>query len=525
MARILWLQNLWIQFYGVMQISAVLKQHGHQCDVHLGDAQSIVDRVREWRPNVVAYSVMSDQWNWVKETSTAIARSGIPTTIVVGGAHGTMYPEATIEHPAINVVCTHEGEYALLELCDAIDSGRDFASTPGLWVRRGGSVHRNGARRKLSSGELAALPFADRDLYRKYQHFRTYPFETFVGSRGCPYRCSFCAVPTLNAAIGHAKPTSYCPPERLVEETKSARDRGLLENKLVMFSDSTFNSHTKWLLEFLELYGREVRVPFSCNLRVDRVTEEQVRALKEAGVDNVRFGIESGDEQIRTTLLGKRISDEELIECSELLHKYRIPFTTFNLFGVPGETLEQAWKTVKINQALKPTATAAYICEFFPGNRITDYAIEKGFLAAEDLEMWSDPPYNIHLTLLSRHLDRSPDAIRISNLQKFAVLVVKRPRLEAAVRKLCEWPPLRVFNVIYALLQCWEVRQWSTRTTFGGLLYEGLLSYEGLLNTTESKLDPVRYLSRLLVRWNERREAPRPTPNPALNTPPKPTPP
>ena len=52
-------------------------------------------------------------------------------------------------------------------------------------------IVKNLTRPKLSAEELSKLPFPDRELYSKYDYFHDYPFVTFVGSRGCPFKCSF----------------------------------------------------------------------------------------------------------------------------------------------------------------------------------------------------------------------------------------------------------------------------------------------------------------------------------------------
>ena len=98
---------------------------------------------------------------------------------------------------------------------------------------------------------------------------------------------------------------------------------------------------------------------------MDLVKEDQVKALAESECDNVRFGIEAGDYDIRNRILDKNLKDEKIYEVADLLHKYKIPFITFNLFASPEETYEQAWKTIRINQRVKPAGLTAYIVLWF----------------------------------------------------------------------------------------------------------------------------------------------------------------
>jgi anaerobic magnesium-protoporphyrin IX monomethyl ester cyclase len=507
MARVLWLQNLWIEFYGVMQISAVLKRGGHDCDIVFDGKEGIVEAIDAYRPDLIAFSCMSVQWSWAKEVSAYIKSRGINTPIIAGGTHVTMYPEEACLHPDIDLFCLNEGEFPMLELCDALDAGEDPSAIPNLWVRRRGGLIRNPTRPKLSAEALDGLPFADRFLYKKYAHFRDYPFEIFVGSRGCPFKCSFCEVPEVNRMYG-GKSVHYRDVSRFCAELEQALEQGLLDNKLVMFTDSTFNSNRTWFLSFLEAYRARIKVPFSCNLRVDLVDDVQVRALAASGCDSVRLGVEAGDRDIRNRVLDKRLEDGQIVSVAELLHRHRVPFVTFNLFANPDETYEQAWKTIHLNQKLAPAAVGSYIFLFFAKIRATEYAIARGLLDREDLAKLAEFPYNNHLSLLALHPDRSPDAARVSNLHKLSILAIRFPRLERLIRLLDRLPPNNLFIVLYGVCQAWEWRRWSSKTTFWRLLYEGVLNYQALVEVGGGKGGWAKAISSRLSSWVTRRAAP-----------------
>jgi len=505
MARVLWVQNLWMEFYGVTVISALLKEQGHQSEIAFGSKEEIVESIYHDKPDCIAFSCMTVQWKWAKEVSTFIKQSGIEIPIVMGGIHTTMYPEDAISHPDIDVICLNEGEYPMLELVGALENSRDYSKIENLWVRQNGKIIRNSARPKLTALELDDLPFADRTLYKKYDHFADYPFEIFVGSRGCPFKCSFCEVPDINAMYGAKKKSVYYrDPVKFVDEIETAKEKGLLDGKLIMFTDSTFNSHQKWFLRFLDEYKRRIAIPFSCNLRVDLVNETQVKALAESGCDNVRFGIEAGDYDIRNRILDRQITDEKIYEVAELLHKVKIPFITFNLFASPEETYEQAWKTIRINQRVKPSGLTAYIVLLYPGIRMTDYAIKKGLISKDDLNLLDQHPYNIHLSLLAANPERSPDIMRICNLQKFAILAIRLPFLEPIIRLLVKLPFQHAFSTIYSVCQVWEYRKWSSHTTFWRLIYEGALNYQALVENHGAKGSILRRISLMISRWTKK---------------------
>src|SRR5205085_602717 len=99
---------------------------------------------------------------------------------------------------------------------------------------------------------------------------------------------------------------------RAVDEIKFVRDRWPLHH--VHFSDDLFfirNSY-EWLEEFAEIYSREVRIPFNCNIRFDSVTQWSADLLKKAHCYGAAVGLESGNQDIRERVIKKRSKNEHI---------------------------------------------------------------------------------------------------------------------------------------------------------------------------------------------------------------------
>jgi radical SAM superfamily enzyme YgiQ (UPF0313 family) len=211
----------------------------------------------------------------------------------------------------------------------------------------------------------------------------------------------------------------------------------------------------------LDLYKKEIRLPFRCSLRADLTDEETVCALKESGCGWVKLGLETGNEHYRNKILKKKISDEDFIKTSDLLHKYRIPFSTSNLLGLPGETLEMALETLKLNIKLRPQHTMAFAFMPYPGTELGQYSLDEGYVESpkirgEDADSFKRIPL------------KSKDRDQMENLQKFFAWVTLFPALFPIVKLLIKLPPNRFFIYLEKISRF--LFFWCRRANFPGLV-------------------------------------------------------
>jgi anaerobic magnesium-protoporphyrin IX monomethyl ester cyclase len=171
--------------------------------------------------------------------------------------------------------------------------------------------------------------------------------------------------------------------------------------------------------------------------------------MKEAHCYIAYFGIESGSDRVRNTILGKNISREQIKDTARLLRKYKIKIGTFNMVGMPGETFEDAWETVKLNQEIRSDYPWCSIIQPYPGTDFEKQAKLTGHL---------DDPYGVnHLqqSYFNTTVIKNPEASALVRLQKMFYLAVKYPSLSSYIRKVAQsqkneavlkW----IFNITYA---------------------------------------------------------------------------
>jgi radical SAM superfamily enzyme YgiQ (UPF0313 family) len=200
-----------------------------------------------------------------------------------------------------------------------------------------------------------------------------------------------------------------------------------------------------WLEAFVPLYRNSINLPYACNIRANLVKEDIVKLLKESGCYLVMWGIESGNEKRRNEILHKNISTDQIIESADLFRKYGIKMKSFNIMGSPGETLQEAVETIKLNAQVKIDYPWCSILQPYPRTKITEIAEEQGVLkkgySLNDMEK----------SFFSRSVLNQPDIERIERLQKLFYLGVKLPTLIPLFKGLTKYNLKLLFQALFGI--------------------------------------------------------------------------
>jgi radical SAM superfamily enzyme YgiQ (UPF0313 family) len=445
MARVLFIQNFWFEYLGIMLLSSRLKEAGHTVDLLIeSKIKPVLEFVDEMKPDVVGAYVVSGSHSWALQTMRAVKNSCSVFT-VIGGPHPTFFPDV-VQDEGLDAICIGEADDAILELCSKIDGKEDLSTIRNLWIKKGEDVVRNDVRPLFE--DLDSLPYPDREIYYKYKILRNSPSKHFITGRGCPFNCAFCCNKAYKDIYkGKGKMVRRAKPEKTCTEIVQVKNNYPLDS--VRFDDEVFLLQPDWLMEFLDRYRVEVGLPFSCLIRADLTTEAMIRAMKNSGCYIAYFGIESGNDRIRNEILGKNISKENIRDTAYLLRKYQIKIGTFNMVGMPTETVENAWETVQLNQEIHSDYPWCSIIQPYPGTQLEKHAKQSGHL---------DKAYGVNDLSQSYFNDtviQNEDADRLITLQKLFYLAVRFPWLSGLIQHMVNrgkksilnrW----IFNITYA---------------------------------------------------------------------------
>ncbi len=424
---------------GIAYLAAYLKQNGHETgllDTSFGMRdREILRRVRQFHPDLIAMSSTSACIQYATYVAELIKQVD-KTPIVIGGVHPTVAPESTLKKECFDMVCVGEGEEALLELTNSLEKGEVTTAISNIWFKENGRIIRN--RPRPLRRDLDSLPFPDLKIYdfERYMehHNRT---ASFLGSRGCPFRCSYCInAHNQNLYKGLGPYVRYRSVDKIIEEIKSVQQEFRIDE--VNFYDDTFTLKASRVEEFCSRFKEAVGVPFHINARLDTLSDDICRHLAGAGCVRIQVGLESGDPEIREGILKKNITDEQIIQGAAWVRKYGIQLYTFNMIGIPGENVQHIKKTIAMNRRIRPDYLAVSIFTAYQGTELHDQCAEEGMLDE------SISPHTYYRSSNVNHPDLSPAQLRRIwrwfGFRVFAAFNMKRAVIEFIDRSLITMP-------------------------------------------------------------------------------------
>lgn len=369
-------------------LAAVARQLGHEVRLldlfwKTYDAEQLAQVLREFPATVVGFTVLTPGMNQVKDMAHVVKAYSSSILTVAGGPHVSAMPEVTLLESVLDVVVYGEGEQTFSEILQGVN----LSAIRGLAFKRGdGSVQINPERAPLEN--LDELPISAWDLFdlgeyatRTSRLFaRRTPFVSVEFSRGCVYKCDFCAS-KLTMGKGYRKKS----PQRCAEEIALLERLGVRE---FMLTDDIFTSDRRWAKDVCRaLIESRNTVTWSCTngIRVESLDQELCQLMRQAGGYRVAFCFESGSDEVLKAF-GKdgRASLEQGRQSVALARAAGLETMGFFLMGLSADTIASMAETARYARSLdldlfKFGATIA-----FPGTRMFNEYRALGLIRSYD---------------------------------------------------------------------------------------------------------------------------------------------
>ncbi|MFA5163764.1 MAG: radical SAM protein [Patescibacteria group bacterium] len=445
---------------GLCTISAVAKKYGHQTYLCETNSENTMQRIADIKPDVICYSSSTGEAKHYFRLNTEIKNEFPQVFTIMGGPHPTFYPEVISEEKGLDALCIGDGEIAFVSLLSALSRKESIDAIPGIVTRNNRNI--------FTAGELTEnldmLPHPDFSLIYDNTPLGKYPLKSFIASRGCSYDCTYCFNKAWrNIYVGKGKMVRRNSVDYVIDQIKHVQEKWPLS--CIKFYDDIFSyTADEWLEEFSKKYKERVNLPFFILTRADLLTEEMVKLLKYAGCRTISMSIESGDQGIRAQMLGRRMSDKQIVNAHRLCDRYGIYTFANCILGLPGTSVGDDIKSVDLAIKAKATWSEFPIFYPYPKTELGRYAIEKGFYKPVYKQMHTSYQYR---SLLSCFSDREKNAQM--NLSVLGAVAVVFPYFRSLiVRYLIYLPHNPVFTLIYHLAKTHTFRKkiYVTKTNF-----------------------------------------------------------
>jgi radical SAM superfamily enzyme YgiQ (UPF0313 family) len=309
--------------------------------------------------------------------------------VVWGGWHPSLMPEQCLASGLVDACVNGQGERTFVEALEAFEAGASLEGIRGLVWRRGKEIVHNPPRPFQDVNSFPPVDFGLLDLER-YFEFRGQRRLDYCSSQGCPFQCSFCADPMV-----YRQRWSGLRPERVVAEIKEHVLRWRLRQ--VFFNDDNFFTDLRRTERICRgLLDEGLRIGWFGTGRGDqlrRLTDDQLRLIKESGCYKINVGAESGSPELLRQLK-KGTLVEEVLETAEKLHRFGIGARFSFIAGFPQEppdSLAETYRTVKTLREIDGEfETPIYFYAPYPGTELAARMPAQGFRAPETLEDWRD---------------------------------------------------------------------------------------------------------------------------------------
>lgn len=289
-------------------------------------------------------------------------------TVIIGGP-GTLHKDL-IDLEYVDTIVKGEGEEIIKHLLENVETdkknARCYQSSPV-------NVDKYTPARHLIKNQGGNIFAFDKNYYPGGS-------TVILSSRGCPFPCAFCSAPALT----YQKKVRFRNPLNIREEIQSViKDYGIRQFR---FSDDMFTASKEHVFNVCNAIG-DLDIAWRISCRVKPISDDILKAMKEAGCKELSFGIESFDNDVLKGLK-KHTTAEDNQKALKLAHKHG--FTTRILFMI--RTPFQTRKTIALNK---------YYIKRVPYDIIACTA----FIPIPGCDIWNNPD-NYNIEILDKDIEK-----------------------------------------------------------------------------------------------------------------------
>jgi anaerobic magnesium-protoporphyrin IX monomethyl ester cyclase len=444
-----------------LQVVSLLRKAGH--DVAFFDAM-LAEGIEEYdrlltssEPQLVLF--YEDNYNFLSKMCLATMRKAAcdmiaaarltGAKVIAAGPDVSDSPRPYLRAGA-DLTLLGEGLSALLELLAKLDSRPNICTedlvsgVSGVASLSGGKVLTSGTTRQIplvQDAGLAAWDLVDMDRYRA-MWMKAHGFFSLnmAASRGCPFRCTWCAKPIWGNQYLQRSPIEVAAEMAYLKQTFNPHH--------IWFADDIFGFRVDWVTEFAAATrAADAQIPFNIQTRADLISERMAHALRSAGCEEAWIGAESGSQRILDAM-NKGTSVAEIITARARLKTVGIRVGFFIQLGYIEEQLDDILATRDLLTAAQPDEIGVSVSYPLPGTKFHDLVKSQmcgktHWQESNDLEMMFQGTYTSDFYRAVRNLLHDQTSLQLSPRRDSAAHLIAKVALDQ------RWQELSADELLY----------------------------------------------------------------------------
>jgi len=384
--------------YGVAHMAAILKKAGHDvafwqlCEdlAPLPTEAQFVDRIAQERPDVLAFSVVTNQWAYAQRLARW-ARGRFSMPFVIGGVHTLMSVEEVLKTGLFDYAFRGESENALPEFVETLQQGESVTEVPNLAYVHDGQIRINPVGPLPELTELPPKDYTCMDFQRMIDAKNGW--VGLMASRGCPFACTYCFNHVMVEAY---KQDLHCSFKGLNYIRRFTVDQIITEIqyllkhyrniRMFIFDDDLFTFDKAYVKEFCQAYRQVSDIPFVVNAHVGFFDDACAAELARANCQIVKFGVESGSPNVRGKILNRHMSNDAIVEAIATVGRHGMHSSVFIIVGFPHEEQTDVFETIQLLGRAKPGRFRWTFFFPFPGTKSHQISLDGGYIDVEKME-------------------------------------------------------------------------------------------------------------------------------------------
>lgn len=378
--------NYW-QPLGTLYVASSLIKAGHEVRFLNGAFmrhEEILKEVSLFKPHFVGIYSTTFGWRRALKTASDIKNLDHGIFVTVGGPYPIAMQEECLEDSHdIDAVVTGEGEITVVEMLMRLSEGKGLEGVEGVVYRDKDEIIKNPPRPLIT--DLDSIPFPARELLGDADRYipppATYkrrPVAVIITARGCNRRCIFCFQIDKERKTG----IRFRSIENVMEEVELCLKQGYREIKFI--DDTLAADYDRAMRLTEEIRRRGLDFTWFASACVNQVDKPLLKAFKETGCWAILFGAESGVQK-NLNAIRKGITLEQTRRAVRWAKEVGLTVYTPFIIGIPGETYEDALKTIDFAIELNPDIANFHALTPFPGTELYD-SIDRYGMISEELE-------------------------------------------------------------------------------------------------------------------------------------------